>query len=75
MIAYDEANGSFAARAWWLLKWLGHSKAAVLDGGIKAWIAAGGALESGLPPRDPGGSAGARRFIAEVDPDAVVAHR
>jgi thiosulfate/3-mercaptopyruvate sulfurtransferase len=71
VIAYDESNGSFAARAWWLLKWLGHSRAAVLDGGIKAWIAAGGALESGLPQQDSGHRTGARRFVAEVHPGAV----
>ncbi len=47
VVAYDEANGSFAARLWWLLRWLGHPKVAVLNGGIKAWIAAGGTLESG----------------------------
>jgi thiosulfate/3-mercaptopyruvate sulfurtransferase len=47
VIAYDEANGSFAARLWWMLRWLGHSRVAVLDGGIRAWIAAGGALEAG----------------------------
>jgi len=47
VIAYDEANGSVAARLWWLLRWLGHPRVAVLNGGIKAWIAAGGALESG----------------------------
>jgi thiosulfate/3-mercaptopyruvate sulfurtransferase len=37
VIAYDNAGGSMAARLWWLLKWLGHDKAAVLDGGLKAW--------------------------------------
>jgi len=47
VVAYDEANGSFAARAWWLLRWLGHAKAAVLDGGYRAWVAAGGAIEAG----------------------------
>src|SRR5471032_1883880 len=47
VIAYDDSAGAFAARAWWLLRWVGHSAAAVLDGGIKAWISAGGALESG----------------------------
>jgi thiosulfate/3-mercaptopyruvate sulfurtransferase len=67
VVVYDESNGSFAARAWWLLKWLGHPKAAVLDGGLKAWIAAGGALESGPPRQDLGG----RRFVAEVAPGAV----
>src|SRR5277367_349040 len=50
VIAYDESNGSFAARAWWLLHWLGHGSAAVLDGGLKAWLAQGGALASGDEP-------------------------
>lgn len=50
VIVYDETNGSFAARAWWLLRWLGHREVAVLDGGFKAWIAAGGAVEAGEPP-------------------------
>ena len=49
-IVYDESNGSFAARAWWLLRWLGHAKVAVLDGGMSAWLRAGGATESGEPP-------------------------
>lgn len=47
VIAYDESSASFAARAWWLLRWLGHDAVAVLDGGIKAWIAAGGTLQRG----------------------------
>lgn len=52
VIVYDESNGSFAARAWWLLRWLGHPQVAVLDGGMSAWLRAGGATESGEPPRD-----------------------
>jgi thiosulfate/3-mercaptopyruvate sulfurtransferase len=47
VVAYDEANGSFAARLWWLLRWLGHDAVAVLDGGLQAWRSSGGALESG----------------------------
>ena len=37
VVAYDDAGGAYAARAWWLLRWLGHEAVAVLDGGIAAW--------------------------------------
>lgn len=37
VVAYDDAGGSYAARLWWLLHWLGHNKAAVLDGGFSIW--------------------------------------
>jgi thiosulfate/3-mercaptopyruvate sulfurtransferase len=47
VVAYDEANGSFAARLWWMLRWVGHGAVAVLDGGFNAWTARGGALQSG----------------------------
>ena len=48
VVVYDQDNGSFAARLWWMLnKWLGLKCAAVLDGGLAAWIAAGQPLESG----------------------------
>ncbi|MGO9036508.1 MAG: sulfurtransferase [Steroidobacteraceae bacterium] len=67
VIAYDDANGAFAARAWWLLRWLGHARVAVLDGGMKAWIAAGGALESGEPPEGA-----ARRLTARIEEGAVL---
>ncbi len=67
VIAYDDANGAFAARAWWLLRWLGHARVAVLDGGMKAWIAAGGALESGEPV---GGAA--HRFTPRIADEAVL---
>jgi thiosulfate/3-mercaptopyruvate sulfurtransferase len=47
VVAYDDANGSFAARLWWMLRWVGHGAVAVLDGGLRAWTAHGGALEAG----------------------------
>jgi len=43
VVCYDAQGGPYAARAWWLLRWLGHPAAAVLDGGAAAWRAADGA--------------------------------
>ena len=40
-VAYDAQGGAYAARLWWLLRWLGHDSIAVLDGGLQAWEAAG----------------------------------
>lgn len=39
VVAYDAAGGSIAARLWWLLRYMGHDKVAVLDGGWQRWIA------------------------------------
>ncbi|MEN3274906.1 MAG: thiosulfate/3-mercaptopyruvate sulfurtransferase [Massilia sp.] len=41
VVAYDAHGGMYAARLWWLLRWLGHEAAAVLDGGLPAWQALG----------------------------------
>ena len=46
VIAYDDAGGAIAARLWWMLHWVGHEAAAVLNGGLKAWLAAGLPLEA-----------------------------
>jgi thiosulfate/3-mercaptopyruvate sulfurtransferase len=53
VVAYDAQGGPYAARAWWLLRWLGHEAVAVLDGGPAAWQAAGGPLESQQVGRTP----------------------
>ncbi len=47
VVAYDDAGGAFAARLWWLLRWIGHEQVSVLNGGWKAWQAAGGSSRTG----------------------------
>jgi thiosulfate/3-mercaptopyruvate sulfurtransferase len=49
VVAYDYANSALAARLWWMLRWMGHDRVAVLDGGIAAWSAAGGELQTTVP--------------------------
>jgi thiosulfate/3-mercaptopyruvate sulfurtransferase len=41
VVAYDASGGSYAARLWWMLRWVGHTRVAVLDGGWQAWIGGG----------------------------------
>lgn len=58
VVVYDAGDGSMAAaRAWWLLRLLGHTRVAVLDGGLAAWRQAGGPEEAGVgagcPPLPP----------------------
>jgi thiosulfate/3-mercaptopyruvate sulfurtransferase len=49
VVAYDVADGSVAARLWWLLRWAGHPAVAVLNGGIAAWRAAGLPMTVAVP--------------------------
>lgn len=67
-IVYDDGNAAFAARAWWMLRWIGARRVAVLNGGIAAWRAAGGPLHTG-----EGDTATPRRFDLGVHADWVVA--
>lgn len=76
VVAYDADNGMYAARAWCLLHMFGHARVAVLDGGLKAWQAAGHPLQSGTSTQPaeaasyPGDFAHPRLF----DHDDVAAH-
>jgi len=66
VIAYDQGVGAYAARLWWLLRWLGHEQVAVLDGGIGAWERAGLPLDTAATVRAP------RRFTAAPAEGLVV---
>lgn len=55
VVLYDDGPGTFAARAWWLLAWLGKREGVyLLDGGLQAWREAGGELSQALPQPAPG---------------------
>lgn len=49
VVAYDQANGAWAARLWWMLRARGHRRVQVLDGGLAAWQSAGGTLTLDVP--------------------------
>jgi thiosulfate/3-mercaptopyruvate sulfurtransferase len=66
VVAYDEGGGAIAARLWWMLHWVGHEAAAVLNGGLKAWVAAGLALDANEPLIT------ARTFVAHPRTDQSV---
>ena len=54
-VVYDRNGANYCGRLWWMLKWAGHNAVAVLDGGLQAWVASGGAVASGAAaPRTPG---------------------
>ena len=61
VVAYDQGNGAYAARAWWLLRWVGHEQVAVLNGGYAAWLAAGLPVSTESESRPP------RQFTPHVD--------
>lgn len=69
IVAYDAHGGAFAARLWWLLQWMGHEAVSVLDGGLNAWVRAGGELVTAVPePRSAAPGA------ALLNPRAVSHH-
>lgn len=76
VVVYDAQGGMYAARAWWLLRWIGHGAVAVLDGGKQAWIAAGLPLESGTTPdpEAPGHLTRHKALVDTVDADALLAN-
>lgn len=53
VVVYDDAGGMIAGRLWWLLRWLGHDRVALLDGGISQWLQEGRPLSNEVPKPAP----------------------
>jgi len=53
VVVFDGQGSPYAARAWWMLRWLGHTAVSVLDGGTAAWVGAGGALNTEVVAPSP----------------------
>lgn len=73
IVAYDAQGGSFAARAWWLARWLGHERVSVLDGGWAAWVQAGLPISREAVRRAPRPFVARAALVALVDAQAVAA--
>jgi thiosulfate/3-mercaptopyruvate sulfurtransferase len=71
VVVYDAAASLPAARAWWLLRHYGHPDVRVLDGGLAAWVGAGGALASGPETPPSGDFAGEPGTMAVLDADGA----
>ncbi|MFJ5380072.1 sulfurtransferase [Cupriavidus sp. CER94] len=74
IVAYDAQGSMYAARLWWLARWVGHGTVAVLDGGKAAWLAAGLPLEPGVTPDPETGGNLTRRpsLVRTVDAAALL---
>lgn len=71
VVVYDEADSTAAARAWWLLRYFGHERVRVLDGGYRAWVAAGQPVETHEPQPAPGDFTARPGHLPVLDADDV----
>ncbi len=53
VVAYDASGGIYAARLWWMMRWLGHRRVAVLDGGWQRWVELGLDVDANAPWGEP----------------------
>lgn len=74
VVAYDETGGIYASRLWWMLRWVGHDKVAVLDGGWQAWTGAGLPITVAQPAVEPVTFNGKPQTQTAVDSAQVLAN-
>ena len=75
VVVYDRNGVNYCGRLWWMLKWCGHDAVAVLDGGLQAWVSAGGATTSGAEvPPSKGHFALKEPLMRLVDTHTVASH-
>ena len=73
VVAYDASGGYYAARLWWMLRWLGHEAAAVLDGGWQAWARAGFPVTAAAPSVRPAQFKRGRSLAPFITAQAIAA--
>ena len=80
VVVYDQNNGMYASRAWWMLRWLGHRAVALLDGGFDRWVREGRPVTTDVPsprqtsftPAKPLPVADAREILASLPKRGLV---
>lgn len=73
IVIYDSAGGMTAGRLWWMLRWVGHDRVAVLDGGFPKWMREGRPVSAEVPTHAPTRFNGSPRSVS-VDADFVLAN-
>ncbi|XGB38654.1 MAG: sulfurtransferase [Cyanobacteria bacterium LVE1205-1] len=75
VVAYDDSRFAFASRLWWLMRYLGHDRVVVLDGGFSAWREAGYPISTTSPPLQEGQFLPRLQSHQVVDIEVVAQHQ
>ena len=73
VVVYDDADATAAARAWWTLRYFGHERVRVLDGGYRAWVEAGRPVTTEVPEVAPGDFVATPGHVPLLDADGAIA--